>query len=147
VSICADSDLEGLGSSQTRSNTFQPHHSLHRPMDAVDVTLSHLIASAAHLGHSTSLTNPHSSSFTYGTRNGISIIDVRQTITHLRRAAEVVRGVVERDGIVVFLGATKGTERAVIENAKRLGKNGFASTRWVPGKCWACKELPLFILC
>jgi ribosomal protein S2 len=44
-----------------------------------------------------------------------------------------VRGVVERDGIVVFLGTTKGTERAVIENAKRLGRNGFASTKWLPG--------------
>jgi small subunit ribosomal protein S2 len=126
-------DLEGVGSTQTRTNSFRPYQSLHRPKNAVDVTLSHLLASAAHLGHSTQLSNPQAFPFVYGTRNGINIIDVRQTITHLRRAAEVVRGVVERDGIVVFLGTTKGTERAVVENAKRLGRNGFASTKWVPG--------------
>lgn len=66
---------------------------------------------------------------------------MRQTLPHLRRAAEVVRGIVERDGIVVFVGSLKGAERAVWENAKRLGENGYGVTKWLPGTISNAKEV------
>jgi small subunit ribosomal protein S2 len=127
------SDLEKLGSTQNRSTTFRPHHALHRPLPTSSLTLSHLVASGAHLGHSTTLSHPASFPLIYGTRAGISVIDLRQTLTYLRRAAEVVRGVVERDGLVVFLGTTKGTEKAIMKNAQRLGRNGYGTLKWLPG--------------
>ena len=121
-------ELSNLGSTQTRENTFQPHHPLHRAQEST--TLSQLIAAGAHLGHNTALTNEAAYSAIYGTRNGISIIDVRQTLSGLKRACGVVRSVVEQDGTVVFVG---GTQAVVDINAKRLGENGFGTVKWRPG--------------
>ncbi|KAI5478482.1 small subunit ribosomal protein S2 [Pseudohyphozyma bogoriensis] len=127
------SKLDSLGSTQTRSTVWTPHQSLHAPPTPVSLTQSHLVASGAHLGHSSSLTHRAFLPHIYGTRSGLSYIDIRQTLPALRRAAQVVRGVVENDGIVVFVGSLKGAERAVWENAKRLGENGYGVTRWLPG--------------
>jgi small subunit ribosomal protein S2 len=77
----------------------------------------------------------------YGTRAGISYIDLRQTLPALRRAAQVVKGVVERDGKVLFVGSLKGTEKAVWENSKRLGENGYGVTKWLPGTISNAKEV------
>lgn len=133
--------FEQLGSTQNRGNTWQPHHTLLKPVSPPALTQSHLVAAGAHLGHSPSLTNRAFYPHVYGTRTGISYIDMRQTLPHLRRAAEIVRGVVERDGIVVFVGSLKGAERAVWENAKRLGKNGYGVTKWLPGTISNAKEV------
>lgn len=128
-------ELESLGSSQTRSNTWQPHHTLSHAPRPASLTLSHLLASTAHLGHSTSVSSPHSFPYTYGTRHGINIIDVRETLAALRRAANLVRSTVEKDGIILFLGGggIKGSERVLQYNADKLGRNGYATSKWLPG--------------
>lgn len=48
---------------------------------------------------------------------------------------------VERDGIVVFVGSLKGTEKAVWSNAERLGENGFGVTKWLAGSISNAKEV------
>ncbi|KAF8266601.1 ribosomal protein S2, flavodoxin-like domain-containing protein [Lactarius quietus] len=90
-----------FGSTQNRDNTWQPHHSLHRPTAPRDLTLSALLAAGAHLGHHSSLLNPNFIPYAYGTRAGITIIDLERTLPHLRRAASLVRGVASRDGTIV----------------------------------------------
>lgn len=140
-SPCADAHFAELGSTQNRNTTWQPHHTLHRPPTPVSLTQSHLVAAGAHLGHSPSLTHRAAIPLIYGTRSSLSYIDLRQTLPALRRAAQIVRGVVERDGIVVFVGSLKGAERAVWENAKRLGENGYGVTKWLPGTISNAKEV------
>ncbi|GAA5916688.1 hypothetical protein JCM8208_003904 [Rhodotorula glutinis] len=130
-----------LGSTQNRDTTFQPHHSLHRPPAPPAVTTSHLVAAGAHLGHSPANTHRAALPLVYGTRTGVSYIDLRQTLPALRRAAQVVKGVVERDGRVLFVGSLKGAERAVWDNAKRLGDNGFGVTKWLPGTISNAREV------
>lgn len=130
-----------MGSTQNRESTYQPHHDLHRPPTPVSLTTSHLVAAGAHLGHSPSTTHRSSLPHVYGTRSGISYIDLRQTLPALRRAAQVVKGVVERDGKVLFVGSLKGTEKAVWENAKRLGDNGYGVVKWLPGTISNAKEV------
>ena len=75
--------------------------------------------------------------FIYGTRHGQSIIDLEQTVVGVRRAAAVVRGVVERDGIVLFVGGKTRTamvRRATERAAERLEGNGFCVPgNWLPG--------------
>ncbi|KAK4055340.1 hypothetical protein OIV83_000623 [Microbotryomycetes sp. JL201] len=133
--------FEQLGSTQNRSTTWQPHHTLHRPPTAAQLTTAHLVASGAHLGHSPSLSHRAALSQVYGVRSGTCYIDLRQTLPALRRAAQVVKQVVERDGSVVFVGSLKGTDRAVFENAKRLGENGFGVTKWLAGTISNAKEV------
>lgn len=130
-----------LGSTQNRDTTYQPHHDLHRPPTPVSVTTSNLVAAGAHLGHSPQTTHRASLPHVYGTRAGINYIDMRQTLPALRRAAQVVKGVVERDGKVLFVGSLKGTEKAVWENSKRLGENGYGVTKWLPGTISNAKEV------
>ncbi|BGP36670.1 hypothetical protein JCM10449v2_000571 [Rhodotorula kratochvilovae] len=130
-----------LGSTQNRDTTFQAHHTLHRPPAPPAVTTSHLVAAGAHLGHSPANTHRAALPLVYGTRTGVSYIDLRQTLPALRRAAQVVKGVVERDGKVLFVGSLKGAERAVWENAKRLGDNGYGVTKWLPGTISNAREV------
>lgn len=130
-----------LGSTQNRNTTFQPHQTLHNPPTPTSVTTSHLVAAGAHLGNSPSNTHRAALPLVYGTRTGVSYIDLRQTLPALRRAAAVVKGVVENDGKVLFVGSLKGAERAVWENAKRLGENGYGVTKWLPGTISNAKEV------
>ncbi|SGY35579.1 BQ5605_C002g01781 [Microbotryum silenes-dioicae] len=137
----ADAQMTHLGSTQDATSQYRPHHNLSRSPTSLSATISHLIASGAHLGHSTSLTHRAAIPSIYGTRTGISYIDLRQTLPALRRAAQVVRGVVERDGIVVFVGSLKGTEKTLWTNAQRLGSNGYAVTKWLPGTISNAREV------
>ncbi|KAI0374688.1 ribosomal protein S2 [Pilatotrama ljubarskyi] len=122
------------GSTQTRDNTFQPHHSLHRPVAPSDITLSALIASGAHFGHSQKRMNPNFVPYAYGVRAGITIIDLDHTLPLLRRAAQVVRGVAARGGSVVFVGTRADLRSAVRLAAERMGKQGYhVGERWLPG--------------
>ncbi|GJE86891.1 30S ribosomal protein S2 [Phanerochaete sordida] len=122
------------GSTQTRENTFQPHHPLHRPTAPSQSTLSALLAAGAHLGHSKSLMNPNFVPYAYGERAGITIIDLDHTLPLLRRAAKVVRSVTAKNGMVVFVGTRPDLRVVVRKAAERLGNNGYhVGERWLPG--------------
>ncbi|KAH9901197.1 ribosomal protein S2, flavodoxin-like domain-containing protein [Cubamyces lactineus] len=122
------------GSTQTRDNTFQPHHTLHRPVAPSDITMSALLASGAHFGHSQKRMNPNFVPYAYGVRAGITIIDLDHTLPLLRRAAQVVRGVAARGGSVVFVGTRTDLRSAVHLAAERMGKQGYhVGERWLPG--------------
>lgn len=126
--------MSEYGSTQNRDNTFQPHHTLHRPTAPSQVTLSALVASGAHMGHATSLMNPNFIPYAYGTRAGITVIDLDSTLPLLRRAAAVVRAVAARDGTVLFVGTRPDLRAAVRKAAERLGPQGYhLGERWLPG--------------
>ncbi|KAI0736831.1 ribosomal protein S2, flavodoxin-like domain-containing protein [Fomitopsis betulina] len=122
------------GSTQKRENTFQPHHPLHRPTSPQSLTVSHLLAAGAHMGHHQSLMNPHFLPYAYGVRTGITVIDLDQTVPLLRRAAQVVRAVTTRGGSVVFVG-TRADLRSVVRKAsERVGDRAFhLGEKWLPG--------------
>ena len=126
--------LSHYGSTQTRDSTWQPHHSLHRPPSSSETTLSALIASGAHLGHSTSLLNPNFIPYAYGTRAGITIIDLDHTIQLLRRAANLVRAIAARGGTIVFVGSRPDIRGAVKKAAERMGTHSFyVGEKWLNG--------------
>jgi small subunit ribosomal protein S2 len=127
--------MSEYGSTQTRDNTFQPHHSLHKPLSPSQSTLSSLLAAGAHLGHSKSLLNPNFMPYVYGNRAGISIIDLDQTLPLLRRAANVTRAITYRGGSVLFIGTRPDLRLVVQKSAERLGETqGFyVGERWLPG--------------
>jgi small subunit ribosomal protein S2 len=125
-----------LGSTQTRETSFRPHKPRLDPIKARELTVSHLLASTAHVGHSVSSLSRANVPMLYGTRHGQAIIDVEKyTLPALKRACKVVRDIVYRDGVVIFLGTAPGTERCILQAAKRLGPNGYHITnvRWIPG--------------
>lgn len=123
-----------LGSTQNRNNTYQPHHGLNRPESSESLTLSALVAAGAHIGHFHSLMFPSFLPYAYGTRAGVTIIDLEQTLPMLRRAANVVRAIAQNDGMILFVGTTPSLRPIVAKAAGRLGANGFhVGERWLPG--------------
>lgn len=111
---------------------YQPHKQVTAPLGPEDVTLELLLASQAHMGHSTSLWNPMNSRYIYGVRQGIHIISLESTAAHLRRAAKVVEGVAAAGGVILFIGTRKGQQRSVVKAAKMTGGCHLFG-RWVPG--------------
>ncbi|GJJ11922.1 hypothetical protein Clacol_006160 [Clathrus columnatus] len=123
-----------LGSSQTRDNTFQPHHTLHRPPSSSSLTLSSLMSAGAHFGHSTSLLNPAFTPYVYGTRAGITIINLDTTLPLLRRAAALIRAVALQDGTIIFVGTRPELKPIVKKASERVGENSYyVGERWLPG--------------
>ncbi|KAF8559626.1 ribosomal protein S2 [Imleria badia] len=122
------------GSSQTRENTYQPHHAYTRAVGPLQATVSALISAGAHLGHTRSLMNPNFLPYAFGVRAGLTIIDLDQTVPLLRRAASVVRAIVQRGGTVLFVGTRPDLQDIVRNAANRLDEQGYhIGERWLPG--------------
>lgn len=97
-------------------------------------TVSALLAAGAHFGHASTRMNPNFVPYAYGTRAGITIIDLDQTIPLLRRATNVVRAIARAGGLVIFIGTRPDIMPVVQRSAERLGKQGFhVGERWLPG--------------
>ncbi|EGF99699.1 uncharacterized protein MELLADRAFT_40132, partial [Melampsora larici-populina 98AG31] len=103
-----------------------PSTFIKNPIDITNLTLSTLISASSHLGHNKSLSSPISYPLIYGTRSNISIIDLRQTLSYLHRACNVIRETVEKDGIVLFGTGIDGTQDSIKLASQRLGSNGYS---------------------
>lgn len=129
-------DMAGMASTQTRETSFRPFKMRTQPLEPYQLTLSHLLAATAQLGHAKQHVKRSYEPLLYGYRHGMAVIDVeRATLPALRRAAQVVRNITENDGIILIVG-TRTNLRASIRSAiERLGGNGFevCMDRWLPG--------------
>lgn len=114
------------------ASQYEPAELLRNPPSPADVTLELLLASQAHLGHKTTLWNPGNAQYIYGIRDGIHIISLEVTASHLRRAAKVVEGVAMRGGLILFVGTRKGQDSAVVRAAQLAG-GCHLFQRWIPG--------------
>lgn len=90
------------------------------------------MAAQAHMGHNTSLWNPANARYIYGVRQGIHIISLETTATHLRRAARVVEEVAYRGGLILFVGTRPG-QRPIVVRAAELARACHLFTKWRPG--------------
>jgi small subunit ribosomal protein S2 len=78
--------------------------------------------------------NPNFMPFAYGVRAGITIIDLDQTLPLLRRAAQLVRAVTAKDGIILFVGTRPDLRPIVRKAAERIGSQGYhVGEKWLPG--------------
>src|SRR6186713_2293663 len=91
-----------------------------------------LLEAGVHFGHHTRRWNPKMKRYIYGARNGIYIIDLNQTRDLFEEAFNFVRGVVEQDGAVLFVGTKKQAQEAVYHAARRSGSY-YVNQRWLGG--------------
>ncbi|KAK7522627.1 mitochondrial 37S ribosomal protein uS2m [Phyllosticta citriasiana] len=115
-----------------RAPFYQPHKLVTSPPRPSDVTLELLLASQAHIGHSTSVWNPANARYIFGIRQGIHIISLDVIAAHLRRAAKVVSEVTRRGGTVLFVGTRAGQDRSVVR-AAQLAQGCHIFDKWIPG--------------
>src|SRR5579863_6815441 len=97
-----------------------------------EYTMRGLLEAGVHFGHHTRRWNPKMSSYIFGARNGIHIIDLEQTVPLLHRALEAVRDVAAGGGRVLFVGTKRQAQEPVAEAAKRCGQY-FVNHRWLGG--------------
>ncbi|RXW17981.1 hypothetical protein EST38_g7887 [Candolleomyces aberdarensis] len=121
------------GSTQTEETTFHLRDSLHKPPR--NATVSALLAAGAHFGHASTRMNPNFMPYAYGTRAGITVIDLDSTLPLLRRAANVTRAVARAGGQILFIGTRPDLKPVVQKAAERLGprQGYYVGERWLPG--------------
>ncbi|MBI1309378.1 MAG: 30S ribosomal protein S2 [Proteobacteria bacterium] len=95
-------------------------------------TMSELLSAGVHFGHRSHRWNPKLKSYIYGTRNGIHIIDLQQTVPALYTSLAAIEATVARGGRVLFVGTKKQAQSVVAEAAERCGMY-FVNHRWLGG--------------
>ncbi|HEX6075069.1 MAG TPA: 30S ribosomal protein S2 [Micromonosporaceae bacterium] len=96
------------------------------------VTMRQLLESGVHFGHQTRRWNPKMKRFIFTERNGIYIIDLRQTLDYIAKAYDFVRNTVAEGGAILFVGTKKQAQEAIAEQAARVGMP-YVNHRWLGG--------------
>ena len=96
------------------------------------VTMKQLLEAGVHFGHQTRRWDPKMRPYIFSERNGIHIIDLRQTLAASEAAATFIKDLVARGGIVLFVG-TKKQAQAVIEEAATKAAMPYVNQRWLGG--------------
>lgn len=96
------------------------------------VDLTQLIEAGAHFGHLTRRWNPKMKSYIFMEKNGIHIIDLKKTQTHLTESAEELAKLVADGKKVLFVGTKKQAKNVIETEARRCGQN-WVSERWLGG--------------
>lgn len=91
-----------------------------------------LIESGIHFGQRSSSWNPKMQRFIYGKRNGIHIIDIKETVKGLLLAKRYVTSVVASGKDVCFVG-TKRQARSVLEERVTDVGMHYVTERWLGG--------------
>ncbi|HEU4798925.1 MAG TPA: 30S ribosomal protein S2, partial [bacterium] len=83
-------------------------------------------------GHQTRRWNPKMKRFIFTERNGIYIIDLRQTLDYIEKAYDFVRGTVAEGGSILFVGTKKQAQDAIREESTRASQP-YVAQRWLGG--------------
>ena len=97
-----------------------------------EVTMKQLLEAGVHFGHQTRRWNPKMRPYIYGERNGIHIIDLRQTVSQVAEAVDFARNVAVEGGSILFVGTKKQAQGAVAQHALRAGQP-YVNYRWLGG--------------
>ncbi len=97
-----------------------------------EFSMRQLLEAGVHFGHQTARWNPRMAPYIYGSRNGIHILDLTQTVPMLEEALRVVRDTVARGGRILFVGTKRQAQRAVADAAERSAQF-YMNHRWLGG--------------
>ena len=101
-------------------------------MVQAEFTLRQLLEAGVHFGHQTQRWNPRMEEFIYGSRNGIHILDLTQTVPMLDVALNAVRETVAKGGRVLFVGTKRQATGPVAEAAEKCAQY-YMNHRWLGG--------------
>jgi small subunit ribosomal protein S2 len=101
-------------------------------MGAVPFTMRQLLEAGVHFGHQTHRWNPKMQSYIYGSRNGIHIIDLSQTVPLLHQALNTITETVAKGGRVLFVGTKRSAQEQIATAAKQSAQY-YVNSRWLGG--------------
>ena len=96
------------------------------------VTMKQLLGAGVHFGHQTRRWNPKMRRFILGERNGIYLIDLRQTMKGIEESYSYIRDLVAGGGTILFVGTKKQTQGPVAIYADACGMP-YVNERWLGG--------------
>jgi small subunit ribosomal protein S2 len=99
-------------------------------MRKIDIT--QLIEAGAHFGHLTRRWNPKMKPYIFMEKNGIHIIDLKKTQSHLAESADKLSQLVS-EGKRVLLVGTKKQAKGIIEAEARRSDSNWVCERWLGG--------------
>ena len=97
-----------------------------------EFSLRQLLEAGVHFGHQTHRWNPRMEEFIYGSRNGIHIMDLTQTVPMLDAALNVIQQTVSKGGTILFVGTKRQASAAIADAAERSAQY-FMNHRWLGG--------------
>ncbi len=96
------------------------------------ITLRTLLDAGVHFGHQTRRWNPKMKPYIFTQRNGIYILDLKQTIVALDEAFTFVSDLARKGGRILFVGTKKQAQQTIVENATRCNMP-YVNSRWLGG--------------
>jgi small subunit ribosomal protein S2 len=91
-----------------------------------------LLEAGVHYGHVTRKWNPKMAPYIFGSRNGIHIIDLEQTVPMIEVALRAIRDITANHGRVLFVGTKIQVTDKIKDAAQRCGQY-YVNHRWLGG--------------
>ena len=96
------------------------------------VTMKDLLAAGLHFGHETKWWNPRMRPYIYGSRSGIHIVDLNQTLPLFRAALDFISRLGAEGKTILFVGTKRQAQEVIAAEASRV--NAFyVNHRWLGG--------------
>jgi len=96
------------------------------------ISLRQLLECGVHFGHPTRKWDPKMAPYIYTKRTGIHIIDLQQTVQFIDEVHAYIIDLVERGGVVLFVGTKKQAQDAIKQEAQKCGMP-YVAARWLGG--------------
>jgi small subunit ribosomal protein S2 len=97
-----------------------------------EVTMRDLLEAGVHFGHQTNRWNPKMGPYIYGSRNGVHIVDLSQTVRMFAQAQEFVGRMTAAGENIMFVGTKKQAQDAIRAQAERANQF-YVVNRWLGG--------------
>ena len=99
---------------------------------AVKINIRTLLEAGCHYGHQTRRWNPKMKPYIFGERNGIYILDLKQTMYGLDSAYTFLKETAAKGGKILFVGTKKQAQEPISQQAERCGMP-WINQRWLGG--------------
>ena len=96
------------------------------------VTMKQLLEVGVHFGHQTHKWNPKMKKYIFIKRNGIHILDLKQTVDAINDAYQFLKEKAQRGEYVLFVGTKKQAKASIEAAAKKCGAF-YVNNRWYGG--------------
>ena len=101
-------------------------------MNLPSYNIRQLLEAGVHFGHQTHRWNPLMDEYIYGSRNGIHILDLTQTLTMLDTALSEIHKLVAKGGSILFVGTKRQAQQSIAEAASKCAQY-YINYRWLGG--------------
>lgn len=96
------------------------------------ISMKQFLEAGVHFGHQTKRWHPKMSPYIYGIKNGVHVIDLRQTLSKLKDAYEYIKNSAKEGRLPLFVGTKTQIQSIVKEEASRCGCP-YINFRWLGG--------------